>query len=116
DRSLPKASRVRQRTSFAACPYAETPAGLRSVWASTAGLPVRVAFLFTVITAARSGEVRGARWSELDLEGKTWTIPGERMKAGREHRVPLSEAACTLLRLLPRAGELVFPTSKGTAY
>jgi integrase len=69
-----------------------------------------------VLTAARSGEVRGARWSEVDLEAKTWMIPGERMKAGREHRVPLSDAACTLLRLQPRAGELVFPAITGNPY
>ena len=70
---------------------------------------------FAILTAARSGEVRGARWSEFDLEAKVWTIPGSRMKAGRDHRVPLSSAAVTLLEALPKgnAAALVFPAVKG---
>ncbi len=63
----------------------------------------------TILTACRSGEVRGARWSEIDLGAKVWTIPAERMKAGKEHRVPLSTAAMRLLRSLERAGDVVFP-------
>lgn len=54
------------------------------------------------MTAARSGEVRGATWAEIDLDGATWTVPAARMKGGREHRVPLSAAAVALLRALPR--------------
>lgn len=57
---------------------------------------------FAILTAARSGEIRGAEWSEIDLEGKTWTIPASRMKATKEHRVPLSDAAVALLKALPR--------------
>jgi integrase len=57
---------------------------------------------FLVLTACRSGEVRGARWSELDVDSATWVIPKERMKSGREHRVPLSAEAVALLRALPR--------------
>src|SRR5262245_31268563 len=53
---------------------------------------------FTILTASRSGETRGARWSEFDLLDKTWTIPGERMKAGREHRVPLAARALAILQ------------------
>ncbi len=53
---------------------------------------------FVILTAARSGEVRGATWDEIDMNGRTWIIPAARMKAGREHRVPLSDAAVTLLR------------------
>lgn len=70
---------------------------------------------FTILTATRSGEVRGATWSEIDLDAKVWTVPPERMKAGKEHRVPLSDAAVKLLEALPRmAGtNLVFPGSKG---
>lgn len=70
---------------------------------------------FAILTASRSGEVRGARWSEIDLGEKVWTIPGERMKAGREHRVPLSPAAITLLEALPRlaGSDLVFPAPRG---
>ena len=55
---------------------------------------------FAILTAARSGEVRGALWSEVDLEAKVWTVPGHRMKAGREHRVPLSQPALAVLREL----------------
>lgn len=57
---------------------------------------------FTILTAARSGEVRGASWSEMDLEAGIWTVPAGRMKAGKEHRVPLSAAALQILKGLPR--------------
>ena len=69
---------------------------------------------FVILTAARSGEVRGATWNELNLEEATWIVPAERMKAGVEHRVPLSKAAVELLRALPRleGSNLVFPGSK----
>lgn len=65
---------------------------------------------FAILTAARSGEVRGATWSEIDLEAAVWTIPKTRMKAGRDHRVPLSAEAVALLQALPRfeGVELVF--------
>lgn len=65
---------------------------------------------FAILTAARSGEVRGMRWDELDE--KVWTIPADRMKAGREHRVPLSSAALSLLEQMPRLGDYVFPGAK----
>ena len=71
------------------------------------GIPAR-ALEFLILTAARSGEVIGARWEEIDLDHAVWTVPGERMKAGKEHRVPLSERAVALLRSLPREGEFVF--------
>ena len=73
-----------------------------------------MALQFAILTAARSGEVRGATWAEIDLNDKVWFIPAERMKAGREHRVPLSEAAAAVLnkvkplRSLPT--DLVFPS------
>lgn len=72
---------------------------------------------FAILTAARSGEVRGATWDEIDLEGRCWTIPAERMKAGREHRVPLSDAAVTLLEALPRmeGSDHVFTAPRGGA-
>src|SRR5699024_315123 len=57
----------------------------------------RAALLFLILTAGRSGEIRGATWKEIDLESRLWVIPEERMKAGREHRVPLSDAAIELL-------------------
>jgi integrase len=67
---------------------------------------------FIILTAVRSGEARGAVWSEIDLDGARWTIPAERMKADREHVVPLSTAAVTLLKALPRieGNPLVFPS------
>ena len=68
---------------------------------------------FAILTAARSGEVLGARWSEIDLEKKLWTVPRERMKAGVAHTVPLSGRAVELLLGLDRSSEFVFPGSKG---
>lgn len=59
---------------------------------------------FAILTAARTGETIGARWAEIDLEAKVWAIPAERMKAGREHRVPLSQRAVEILKALPRNG------------
>lgn len=71
---------------------------------------------FAILTAARSGEVRGAHWSEIDLNAKVWTVPAGRMKASKEHRVALSAAAVRLLKALPRIdGGHVFPSSKGGA-
>lgn len=77
-----------------------------------AGVSAR-ALEFAILTACRSGEVRGARWTEFDLAKKVWTIPPERMKAHREHQVPLSDAAMTLLKEIPKNGELVFSGIKG---
>lgn len=70
---------------------------------------------FLVLTAARSGEVRGARWPEIDTDAAVWTVPAERMKAHKEHRVPLSPQALELLRELPRIkdNDLVFPAPRG---
>jgi len=69
---------------------------------------------FTILTAARTGEVRGMRWREVDLDAKLWTVPGDRMKAARMHRVPLSPAAHAVLvevrPLMKRADDLVFPS------
>jgi len=70
---------------------------------------------FVALTAARSGEVRGAVWSEIDLERALWVVPGERMKMGKEHRVPLTAPAISLLKALPRLDDtdLVFPSTRG---
>ncbi len=64
---------------------------------------------FTIFTACRSGEVRGAVWAEIDLKSKLWIIPAERMKGGKEHRVPLSSPAVGLLEAINRTSDLVFP-------
>lgn len=71
---------------------------------------------FAILTASRSGEVRGATWSEIDLPSATWTIPADRMKANKEHRVPLSDAAVKLLDALPRDSEIVFPSPTGRQF
>jgi integrase len=70
-----------------------------------------MALEFLILTVARSGEVLGARWAEFDLESKVWTIPAARMKAGREHRVPLSSRALAILEAVAkgRTGVFVFP-------
>jgi integrase len=70
---------------------------------------------FAILTACRSGEVRGARWSEFDTAGKLWTIPAERMKAKREHQVPLSDAALALLESITKSddADVVFAGTKG---
>lgn len=71
------------------------------------------ALLFSILTATRSGEVRGAQWSEIDLKQKIWTIPADRMKAGKEHVVPLSDEAITVLEALADDQGLVFPSMRG---
>jgi integrase len=70
---------------------------------------------FAILTAARSGEVRGATWAEIDLNSRVWTVPAQRMKAGVEHRVPLSEQAIVLLKALPgqENASWLFPGAKG---
>ncbi len=68
---------------------------------------------FTILTACRSGEVRGALWSEIDIKRRRWTIPAERMKMDRDHVVVLSDGAVALLEALPRDSELVFPAPRG---
>lgn len=80
------------------------------------GLAAR-ALAFLTLTAARSGEVRGAIWSEIDVDQRLWIIPAQRMKARKEHRVPLSDAAIRILDATPRmmGSEHVFPSSKGKA-
>jgi integrase len=95
-RGLPKQLKI--RTHFAAKPWQEVPEFIADMAEIlTASEPVRLAIEFLILTAARSGEVRGARWSEFDLEAKAWSILAERMKGGRAHRVPLSDRAVEIL-------------------
>lgn len=115
DKLLPKPSKVAKGTHHAALPWQEIGpfmARLRQM----EGMGAR-ALEFAILTAARSGEVRGATWSEIDLDAALWTIPAARMKASREHRVPLSDAALALLKSLPRfvGNDLVFPAPRGAA-
>ena len=86
----------RQTRNMRAVPWQETPAALETIRGG-AMTAAKLALQFVILTAARSGEVRGATWQEIDLETSTWTIPGERMKAGKEHRVPLSGPALAVL-------------------
>ena len=93
---LPKVKQAKEH--HRALPYGEVPAALHRVGLSTAYPATKLAFRFLVLTASRSGEVRGADWSEIDWENRMWTVPAARMKAGREHRVPLSQQAMAVLR------------------
>jgi integrase len=103
---LARPAKKAQDEHYSALPYVELPAFMAELRAR-AGMPAR-ALEFLILTAARRDEVRLAQWAEIDLAGRVWTVPGERMKAGREHRVPLSEAAATLLQALPRRGPYLF--------
>jgi integrase len=80
-----------------AIPYTEMPAFVERLRQCQDTSDAAVALEFLILTAARTGEVRGARWSEIDLGDKVWTIPTNRMKSGREHRVPLCDRAIELL-------------------
>lgn len=112
---------ARQRDTVehhAAMPFADVPAFLAELDKRTPSSGA-LALRFAILTAARSGEVRGAVWDEFDLQAKVWTIPAERMKAGRPHRVPLSDAAIKMLRALQVSAkhiggfDLIFPGAKG---
>jgi integrase len=82
----------------AALPYEAVPEFVRSLRESPFGASTKLAFEFLVLTASRTSEVTNAEWSEVDLKTAIWTVPGARMKAGKEHRVPLSQRACEILR------------------
>ncbi len=105
---LPKRQKL-TRGHHAAMPYADVPAFIVRLREREA--VAALALEFCILTAARSGEVLGARWSEIDLDAKTWVIPAERMKAAREHRIPLSERALDIVKLMEAAktGGHVFP-------
>ena len=96
----------------AALPYQQVPAFIDALRAADAGESVRLAFEFTILCAARTSETLRAKWTELDFESNTWTIPGVRMKAGLEHRVPLSPRCVEILeraKAISNGGEYVFP-------
>jgi len=95
DKLLPARGKVRRVEHHAALPYGELP-GFLVALREHQGIVAR-ALEFTILTAARTGETIGARWNEFDLLDRTWTVPAERMKAGREHRVPLSVRALSIL-------------------
>lgn len=109
DTILPAPSKVKKSGHHAALPYQEAGAFLKSI-RTQPGVAPR-ALEFTVLTVARTNEVIGATWAEIDLERSVWTIPAERMKAGKEHRIPLSGRALEILKEMEglREGDLVFP-------
>ena len=112
--ALPKKG-VRPR-HLAALPYGEVAGAVATVRGSGADPATVLAFEFLVLTACRSAEVRGAWWTEMDLEGREWRIPPNRMKTGREHRVPLSTRALAVLgeaKALGGGSGLVFPSATG---
>lgn len=116
DKLLPAPGKVVKVEHHAALPAGEMAAFVQRLRA-VGGMGAR-ALEFVILTAARSGEARGATWSEIDRKAKVWTIPASRMKAGKEHRVPLSDAALALLDVaedMPRFAEsdLVFPAPRG---
>ena len=110
--ALPKMPAVKQH--FRALPYREVAAALGTVNRSRASVAAKLCLRLLVLTATRSGEARGARWDEIDLEAAEWRIPAERMKAHNAHRIPLSRPALAVLeqaRLLDDGSGLVFPSS-----
>ena len=113
DKLLPKPSKVATTGHHAALPWREIGPFMARLRAAE-GVGARC-LEFVILTACRSGEARGATWSEIDIKARTWTVPAARMKAGREHRVPLSDAALALLADLPRivGNDLVFPAPRG---
>jgi integrase len=112
DKLLADPTKVQKRGHHAALPYAQMGSFMKTL-RKCEGIGAR-ALEFAILTAARSGEVRGATWSEIDLQQGIWTAPAERMKARKEHRVPLSPQAINLLKSLPQIEgcEYVFPSRK----
>jgi integrase len=112
EHSLPRPSKVAKVVHHAALPYQEIGAFMTNLRQRQGVAPRAVEFL--ILTATRSGEVRGATWSEIDLDQKTWTIPAARMKMEREHRVALSDAAIELLDSMPCVDgcEYIFPGAR----
>ena len=117
DKLLPAPAKVTKTVHHRAMPYTDLPAfmvQLRSQEGNGA-----LALQFLILTATRSGEVRGARWDEIDIANRVWTIPAERMKAHKEHRVPLSDAAIEILKnqrdVVPASCLYVFPGYRASA-
>ena len=113
-KALPKSPKTKRH--HRALHYSEVEHALAAIDGSAASTPTKLSLRFLVLTAARSGEVRWATWPEIDWKAKIWTIPATRMKARREHRVPLSDQAlevlCLAMRLDSQGGELIFPSGK----
>ena len=114
--ALPKANGIKRH--YRAVPHSEVSGAIATIRATRAHWATIAAIEFLTLTAARSGEVRHARWPEVDIESATWTVPAERAKTGREHRVPLSRRALQVLAEARRATGgtgLIFPSVTGRA-
>ena len=111
DALLPRPQKL-TRGHHKAMPFDDVPSFAAALRSMDGGAPR--ALEFALLTAARSGEVLGARWQEIDLEKKLWTVPASRMKGGREHRVPLSDRATEIVREMAkrRLSDFVFPGAK----
>ena len=114
DKMLASPGKVSKTAHFAALPWSDVGAFMVEL-RKQQGIAARGVEL-AILTAARSGEIRGATWAEFDLDSALWTIPSKRMKAGREHRIPLSKQAVAMLKAMPRFSDdrhaLVFPGAK----
>ena len=111
DKLLPNRSKVAPVNHHDALPYAELPAFMQKLRRQAGIAPQCLEF--TILMAARTGEAIGARWSEIDLGARTWKVPAERMKGGKEHTVPLSNRATEILAALPRSGsDVVFENGR----
>jgi integrase len=108
DHLLPKKSKLRKVKPHPALPYAELPSFMAALRQQD-GIAAK-ALEFLILTAGRPGEIVGAIWDEIG--DRVWTVPGRRMKSGREHRVPLSSAAIALLKALPHDGDRLFDCGK----
>ena len=110
---LAKPGKIKNVEHLAALPFMELGAFMVDL-RKQSGMGAR-ALEFAILCAARSGEVRGATWGEIDLDGRVWMIPASRMKMKIEHRIPLSNEAIALLNAIPRIGgtDLIFPNNKG---
>lgn len=119
DHLLPKQPSKRERVRHQpAMPWRDIPAFVEGKLRAGPSNATRALLEFVILTAARSGEARAMRWDEVDLEGKAWIVPAERMKAKVEHRVPLSEATIRILKAQREANpksDLVFPAPRGGA-
>jgi integrase len=114
DKLLPARAKVHKVEHHAAMPYRDVVKfvdALRQHPSTGSGSAAALALEFLILTATRSGEALGTTWDEVDLEEKLWTIPGARMKSGREHRVPLSAAAVAIIEKMAaiRSSDFVFP-------
>lgn len=113
EKLLPSRNKIQKVKHHDALPYNEI-AGFMIELRKRKGVSV-LALEFAILTAGRSGEVRGATWTEIDLKNRIWTIPATRMKAGKEHRVPLSDESLAILKKVPRfvGNDFVFPAPRG---